>query len=136
MPVVYTRDDARRLILVEIYPPATRDDWLEGMRRQAAEGVWEYGTLFDARGIGNVSFAHDDVWATVDEVRSLAARHGVRGPIAIVSGDQLTGATARMYTTVSNGVALAARVFVERDHAEQWLTQMLGHDRSWAEKST
>ena len=47
MPLRYERDDARQLIRITADGEVSREEWVSGPRRQAAEGCWHYGLLLD-----------------------------------------------------------------------------------------
>jgi hypothetical protein len=48
MPIEYQRDDVKRRINVTATEPVTSEDLIELTNRQAAEGAWAYGMLYDA----------------------------------------------------------------------------------------
>ena len=55
MPIVYQRDDQRRLITVTMTEPCSVDDISSVIDRQAGEGTWEYGMLYDLRAMTDAS---------------------------------------------------------------------------------
>ena len=127
MPLAYTRDDERRLIIVHVSLPITVGDWLHSMHRQVVERTWHYGTLLDTRELDETpsTTSNDDLWDIAAEVKALATQHGPRGPVAIVTNNRLTGATAGMYRVLANGAVADTRVFSDRQVAEAWLTKMV-----------
>jgi hypothetical protein len=50
MPLEYNRDDGRRRITVISTGVVTLPDALAVIERQAADGAWSYGVLYDTRG--------------------------------------------------------------------------------------
>src|ERR1700674_4937900 len=51
MPIVYERDDARRLITVTLTEPYAVEDIFGAIDRQAAEDTWDYAMLYDLRAV-------------------------------------------------------------------------------------
>jgi hypothetical protein len=55
MPLVYERDDHRRLIIVTVSEPVMLDDILGVVERQAADDTWGYAMLYDLRSVKDSS---------------------------------------------------------------------------------
>jgi hypothetical protein len=73
MPILYVSDDRRRLITVTVTEPYSVDDILSAIDRQASEGQWEYGILYDQRGLTHAS-TETDLEQIAEHVR--VAGHG------------------------------------------------------------
>ena len=71
MPITYQRDDQRRRIVVTTIGIVGLDDMTAVMDRQAAEGTWAYGTLYDSRRVASVA-SQTDVRAGLKHVESLS----------------------------------------------------------------
>jgi hypothetical protein len=122
MPIIYERDDARRRISVKLTGRVTVDDLLAIVDRQAAEQTWHYSLCYDARGITK------DAVSTVDEVRQVlrhvvqtSARHGARGPVAIVTDNPGDYAMVRMYSSLGAEERITVEVFRDPSDAVRWL---------------
>ena len=122
MPVHYERDDARRRIIIMTTGHVTPEDVRGTMERQAHEGAWSYAVLYDARAGTNVPTA-DDVHRLVLLVGTLTARHGPRGPVALVSGSTRLSRIGRAYSRLGELTALNVQVFADVDDAERWLDE-------------
>ena len=122
MPVHYERDDARRRIIIMTTGHVTPEDVRGAVERQAHEGAWSYTVLYDARAGTNVPTA-DDVHRLVLLVGTLTARHGPRGPVALVSGSTGLSRIGRAYSRLGELTALNVQVFAEVDDAERWLDE-------------
>ena len=120
MPIHYERDAGRRRIVATSVGPVTLNDALAVMDRQAAEGGWSYGVLYDMRESDYVPTAAD-VHMMVKHVGMLTTRHGPRGPVALVVHDAALHAMARRYANLGKLTALDACVFTTLDEAESWL---------------
>ena len=59
MPITYQRDDARRRIVVTTIGIVGLDDMLAVADRQAGEGTWRYGVLYDSRRVASVASQTD-----------------------------------------------------------------------------
>jgi hypothetical protein len=119
--LTYTRDDPRERITVTIQGPARLDDLVRVVERQAAEGTWQYASLYDERIATAVLSSH-----ATRELQLVVARltraHGARGPVASVCKALDRFGIARMYSTPGENVAdVDAEVFHDVDAAEGWL---------------
>jgi hypothetical protein len=79
MPITYARDDERRRIVVTTIGIVGIDDLLAVVDRQANEGTWSYGMLYDSRRVSTVA-GQTDVRAGLKHVEVLSRTHGPRGP--------------------------------------------------------
>src|SRR5204862_1798874 len=75
MPITYERDDQRRRIIVTTIGIVGLDDLLAVVDRQAAEGTWQYGVLYDSRRVASVA-SQTDVRAGLKHVETLSRVHG------------------------------------------------------------
>src|SRR5688500_3392550 len=55
MPIMYQRDDQRRLIIVTVTEPCSVDDISSAIDRYAGEGMSEYALLYDLRAMTDAS---------------------------------------------------------------------------------
>ncbi len=122
MPITYERDDARRRIRVELAGAVTVEDLLAIVDRQAAEETWQYGLCYDARRITKSAAS------TVDEARRVLrhvvetnARHGARGPVAIITDNPADYAMVRMYSSLGAEQQMTVEVFRDPSDAMRWL---------------
>jgi len=120
MATPYERDDVRRVLRLHASPANTVNDLLEAMNRQAAEGMWAYSTVIDARAPGLVPASHDELWSLANHAKTLALVHGRRGRVAVVVADALLTAVARMYAVLTNDTRLSVAVFTDPEEAERW----------------
>jgi hypothetical protein len=98
----------------------TLSEALAIMDRQAMEGAWSYGVLYDARASLYVPTA-DDLVAMATRVGVLTTKYGPRGPVALVVGDSAHHKVGRRYASLGELTALDVRVFTTLDEAESWL---------------
>jgi len=120
VPVSYTRDDRTRQITVLATGALTLADLLAVLTRQAAEGTWSYGMLYDAQNAAFVPTA-DNVEALADRARALSRGCGQRGLVAIVTPQPQAFAMATSYSSLTSA-DVQVRVFLNRSSAQRWLT--------------
>jgi len=127
MGLTYERVDAKRLIVVTITGPLGAPDILGVVDRQADEGVWDYGCLYDGRRMTSRP-STADVAPIARYVGQLVTVHGPRGPVAVVA--ERVG-SLEVYCRLSKHVGLQFEVFDDINDAERWLFQtVLKIDRS------
>ena len=124
MPITYERDDERRRIVVTTIGIVGIDDMFAVMDRQAAEGTWAYGTLYDSRRVASVA-SQTDVRAGLKHVEGLSRVHGPRGPVAFVTTMPAAFGMVRMYSTLAGQVQQAVEAFRDIGDAERWLDERL-----------
>jgi len=122
MPVHYERDDSKRRIVVRSVGSVTLAEALAVMDRQAAEGAWSYGVLYDARASAGAPTA-DDVHQLVLRVGTLTLKHGPRGRVALVSSDPMLSKMGRRYASLGDLTALDVHLFATLSEAESWLDE-------------
>ena len=99
------------------------DDWLAIVDRQATEGTWTYGLLYDFRQLSEpVPLADSEIVAA--RVREHSATKGARGPLAIVGEvpDVLRGSEG--YAFVHKDAGIQLEVFWNVEEAERWLDSL------------
>lgn len=96
------------------------DDLLAVIARQAGEGTWQYGMLYDSRRVASVA-SQTDVRAGLKQVEALSRTHGRRGPVAFVTTVPAAFGMVRMYSTLAEQLHQAVEVFREIEDAERWL---------------
>lgn len=120
MPITYERDDKLRRIVVTTIGIVGLDDMLAVVDRQAIEGTWQYGILYDSRRVASVA-SQTDVRAGLRHVELLSRTHGKRGPVAFVTTMPAAFGMVRMYSTLSGQVQQVVEVFRDIGDAERWL---------------
>jgi hypothetical protein len=118
--VHYERDDSRRRITIMTTGVVTPDEVRGALDRQAREGTWSYGVLYDTRAALNVP-TPDDLRELVLHVGMLTTRCGPRGPVALISNSREFSRLGRAYSTLGELTALDVAVFGSVDEAEAWL---------------
>ena len=124
MPIDYVRDDQTRRVTVALTGDVSLAELMHVVDRQAAEGTWTYGLLYDARRVLTPAESRE-ARMLVAHVAKVAAVHGQRGPVAIVTDRPATYGIVRMYSMLSDGAPQHLTVDVFRDpaDAERWLEQ-------------
>ena len=122
MPITYSRDDLRRRITVTTIGIVGLDDLLAVMDRQASEGTWQYGTLYDSRRVASVA-SQTDVRAGLKHVEALSRVHGRRGPVAFVTKMPAAYGMVRMYSTLAGQLHQMVEAFRDVGDAERWLAE-------------
>jgi hypothetical protein len=120
MPITYARDDEHRRIVVTTIGIVGLDDLLAVVDRQANEGTWSYGVLYDSRRVSSVA-SQTDVRAGLEHVEVLSRMHGPRGPVAFVTTMPAAFGMVRMYSTLAGQVQQTVEVFRDIGDAERWL---------------
>jgi len=120
MPITYQRDDERRRVVVTTIGIVGLDDLLAVVDRQAADGLWAYGMLYDSRRVTSVA-SQTDVRTGIKHVETLSRAHGLRGPVAFVTTVPAAFGMVRMYSTLAGQLHQAVEVFRDIGDAERWL---------------
>jgi hypothetical protein len=120
MPIQYERDDEKRRIFVTSAGRVTLADTLAIIDRQATEGAWTYGVLYDVRAAQDVPTA-SDLHQLILRVGVLTTKHGPRGPVAFVVRDAALSKMAARYARLGDLTALDVRLFTTLNDAERWL---------------
>jgi hypothetical protein len=120
MPITYERDDARRRIVVTTIGIITAAEMLAVVDRQAREGTWQYGMLYDSRRVATVA-SPADVRIGLRHVEAVTITHGQRGPVAFVTTMPAAYGMVRMYSTLAGQQRQAVEAFRDIADAERWL---------------
>jgi hypothetical protein len=121
MPITYERDDALRRILVTTIGDVGLEEMLAVVDRQANEGTWQYGMLYDSRRVSSVA-SQADVRIGLKHVDTVSRTHGSRGPVAFVTTMPAAYGMVRMYSTLAGQLHQSVEVFRDIGDAERWLT--------------
>lgn len=117
--IEYHRDDTKRRLLWVARGNVTLAEVMEATARQAAEGTWTYGLLYDARErTGSLTYA--DLQQLTTAVAQYWAQLGPRGRIAIVVPPAALG-MSRMYSLIGERLEGENEVFQSLAEAERWL---------------
>ena len=121
----YVRDDAKRRIRVTVHERLSSEELIGIVDRQAEEGTWGFGTLYDMRSLQDAAPKTDlaTVWA---RVQTHIAEHGTRGPVALVTRAFGIVGAGQMYATETLSRGFNVQVFWDLDDAEQWLSELAG----------
>ena len=112
MPIrSYTRDVARRRIVVIGDGPLTAEDLIGVVNRQVSDNAWTYGLLYEA------TAAPEAIDPLLVYLRQAGRSLGPRGPIAVVSLGPDVDNVARYVASSEGEIA----VFTSRRAAETWL---------------
>ncbi len=122
MPIDYRRDDLTRLIIVTASEPVTGEELIALTERQAAEGAWSYGLLYDATS-GHEPPSRDTIHRLVHLAGVLTTKYGRRGAVAMVLPDPALRRMGKRYATLGELAAVNACVFTTVREAEDWLSQ-------------
>jgi hypothetical protein len=120
MPISYERSDAQRRIIVTTIGIVGLDDLLAVVDRQAREGTWHYGMLYDSRRDASVA-RQTGARARLKHVEAVSRRRGRRGPVAFVTVMPAAYGMVRMYSTLAGQLHQAVEVFRDIGDAERWL---------------
>ena len=121
MPIVYQRDDQRRLITVTVTEPWSVDDILGVIDRQAGEDTWEYALLYDLRSVTEIS---PDVGLQQIADRVKAAGSGrKRGEVGLaIPARPAVFLTGMMYTNLTRGF-VTVEVLLSAAQIDGWLVR-------------
>ena len=122
MSYAYLRDDVRRRLTLTFTGPLDVAEIVASMDRQAADGLWAYAVLVDARdrlGAGTAA----EIQRLADHQRRLTREHGARGPVAVVTNEPAQFGMGRMFGTFVEMDGAAFGAFREITAAERWLDQ-------------
>ena len=121
MPIAIARDDEQRRITVTVSDPWSVEEIAIATDRQLADQVWTWGTLYDLRGSNWVPSEADVLWL-VKRGQQQVARHGARGPVAVLLDGNNRGALLRTYAEYgAEHSHLTLSVFEDLAAAGQWL---------------
>jgi hypothetical protein len=118
----YVRDDARRRIRITVHEPLTAEELIGIVDRQAEEGTWTYGMLYDMRALQHPS-AKEDIVTVSSRVQGHIANLGPRGPVALVTRAFGVVGAGQIYAAESQTRGFNVQVFWDVDDAEEWLAR-------------
>jgi hypothetical protein len=123
MAFVVTRDDTRRRLNVVAGGDVSLQDALDFHSQQVADGTWTYAVLYDGRDRTR-TLSSAEARRLEDHMTSVALRHGVPGPLAIVRQDDAGFGVGRMFQTLIDSQRTVA-VFRDVTTASAWLDEQL-----------
>lgn len=127
MAVHFQRDDTQRLVIHLGIGKVNQDEWAAAVARQLSEGVWHYGSLFDFTAVDEmVGFDQQGVRTTLTEI---AAAHGPRGPVALVSSVPRVYDGFVDYAAQLADLPYETRAFRDVNQAVVWLEQQMSKPR-------
>lgn len=123
MPIVVNRDDQQRRVTVTVSDPWSVEEVAIASERQIAEQTWRYGTLYDLRGSTWVPSEPDMQWLA-QRGQQLAARHGARGPVAVLVDASASELLAQRYAQYGRlrGDQDAIQIFRNEADALRWFS--------------
>jgi hypothetical protein len=121
---VYARDDAQRTIRITASVPLSLADCRAIVDRQAAEGTWQYGLLYDMTRL-TAAMPPEDAERLAAHIGSYVPALGRRGPVAVVARSPAVVGGAQWYAFNTKPAAFAVEVFWDLGEAEQWLAARL-----------
>ena len=116
----YQRDDARRLVRVVAHGSLTFADFNAIVDRQAAEGSWEFGLLYDLQRM-SIPISSEDAVILAGIVYRHLLTLGPRGPVAVVTTSFEVLGSAQAYAFATSRAGINVQVFWNGVEAEQWL---------------
>lgn len=128
MPIVTTRDDEKRRITVIVSDPWSAEEIAVSLEHQLTDRAWKYGTLYDVRGASVIPTEPDVLWL-VKQAQQHIARHGARGPVAVLIEPGVKGTQLQQYSQYAAVQSrMQLRVFVDEAEASAWLDQTVVTD--------
>ena len=121
--VHYERDDERQRILVRAEGPPSLEETLAIINRQAADGAWSYAVVYDSRGASRGPTT-EELHEVIRLVGKLTAKHGPRGPVAVVISNADFFRAAKRYAALGELTALEVELVATPEAAEIWLQQV------------
>ena len=123
MPIQYQRDDEKRRIFIHSDGVPVLEDVLGTMDRQAADGAWSYSVQYDSRGTVRGP-TPEELHQILLHIGKLTAKHGPRGPVAMIVGDPQVFKAAKRYASLGELTALRVELFATTEAAETWLDSL------------
>ena len=125
MPLNYACDRSKRRITVVSVGAVTREETIAVIDRQAAEGAWSFGVLYDTQQGTSVPTG-EDIHRMVLHVGRLTTKHGPRGPVALVVRDPQLFVMGSKYSSLGDLTALNVKVCTSIEEADHWLDSECG----------
>ena len=121
MPIVTTRNDEQRRLTVTVSDPWSVEDIARFLDRQLTENTWKHGTVYDLRATKWVPAQPDVLWL-VQQSDQQTARHGSRGPVAVIVAPTSQGRLLQLYAEYAGSQNRSRlRVFDDEVAALEWL---------------
>ena len=122
MPVDSSIDHTHRRVTQLVRDPVATAEVLAAISQQVDAGAWTYASLVDCSQSTWIP-STAEMRAIVARVEQFSARHGRRGPLAMVSaGNAARFGMFRMYSALTDAYA-SVSVFDSVAEAEAWLAQ-------------
>lgn len=123
VPVTATRDDERRRVTVTITDPWSVEEIAVAMEQQIAERTWAYAVVYDMSRTTWIPAEPDVLWL-VKRGQQQVARHGSRGPIAVVTslGPEALPLHSYAISAGEHG-RVTINVFTDHAAADRWLSE-------------
>jgi hypothetical protein len=125
----YQRDDTRCRITIVLTGQGSTDEVIGLLDRQAKDGAWSYGVLYDGRASLSVP-TPDDIRRVLLHVGTLTTKYGPRGPVAFVSATPQLSRMIKVYSKLGELTALQVHVFGTLAEANGWLDEFPGRPLS------
>jgi hypothetical protein len=122
VPVTATRDDERRRVTVTVTDPWSVEEIAVTMEQQIAERTWAYAVVYDMSRTVWIPTEPDVLWL-VKRGQQQLARHGSRGPIAVITSLRPEALPLQSYA-ISAGEQgrMMINVFTDHAAADRWLS--------------
>ena len=134
MPIVYQRDDQRRLITVTVTEPCSVDDISSVIDRQAGEGTWEYALFYDLRAMTDAS-TEADLQQLAERVQ-VAGGERERGPVGVaIRARPALFLLGLMYTKLMNE-SVTVEMLLTATQIDAWLVRNAPGGSSRRDNST
>jgi hypothetical protein len=123
VPVTADRDDERRRVTVTVTDPWSVEEIAVTMDQQLAEQTWAYAVIYDVSRTAWIPSEPDVLWL-VKRGQQQVARHGARGPIAVITSHRPEAQPLQSYAAYGGEQSRALiSVFTDADAAERWLEE-------------
>ena len=116
------RDDARRRITVTLTGPVAFADVISFLNTQRSKDAWDYGVLYDARGM-IVDLLPGDLQLVAGHVGELSDMQG-RGPVAVVWATESQRVFVERYAALVQPAGVRVGLFADMDAADRWLEEL------------
>jgi hypothetical protein len=118
----YACDATARIIHVVAQQTLTVDEVLGIMDRQAAEGRWSFGMLFDLRRV-DTALSKQESARVSEHAGTMEAANGPQGPVALVTSARLVAPRAAHAIRMKR--TMLVEIFWDPYEAQRWLTERL-----------
>lgn len=115
-------DDARRRVTVVAQHALTWDEVKRFVDWQLLQGRWEYGVLYDVRGLTR-GLSETEDRELIQYISAVAKKLPPRGPIAILTPNPHLHDRTREYDRMSAPTGFRVHPFTDEAAALQWLDE-------------